>query len=239
MPVDERGRALEAPGVGDGATLPNLLVRIGLVLFSPAELFDRLRARPAWVGALLLLVALNLVGNLIVPEELLREMAARQLPADADPAALGDGVRFLRIGSIVGGLIFTPLWAVLVAGYVLLVYTVFLGGEATFRQVLSASVHALVILAIGGMLTLLLMIARGELGAALALHLLVPGLETGGWPYRFLHGLNVFGLWTAVVLGIGVGRVYVRNAGPAIALLLATYVALKAIAGFIPPLAGS
>lgn len=230
-------RADDRRSAGAGAT--NLAVRIGLLLFAPGELFERLRHRPVWIDALLLLLALNVVGNLILPEELLRQMAERQLPPDADPAALEGSMRFLRISSLIGAVVFTPLWAVLVAGYLLLVYDVLLGGEAGFRRLFSASVHALLVLALGGMLTLGLMIARGEVGAALALHLLAPGLEAEGWLYRFLHGLGVFGLWTAVLLGIAASRMYARRrAAPAVALLVGTYVVLKALMALIPGVGG-
>lgn len=225
---------------GDGAEAPNLAVRVGLVLFSPAELFDRLRRRPVWLDVLLLLVALNVVGNLLLPEELLRQMAESQLPADADPQSLEGSVGWLRTFSIVGAIVFTPLWAALVAGYLLLVYNVLLGGEASYRRLFSATVHALVVLTLGGLLTLGLMVARGEVGVALALHLLVPGLESGSWAYRFLHGINVFGVWTAVVLGVAVSRVYPRRGvGGAVALLVGTYVVLKATAALLPGTGGA
>lgn len=239
VPGVEHDLTSGTPGASEGPSAPNLLARIGLVFFSPAELFDRLKERPVWLDALLLLVALAVLGNLLLPEEILRQMAERQLPPDADPAQLEGSLRLLRIGSVVGALIFTPLWAVIVAGFLLVVYNVFLAGEATFRQLLSVTVHALFALTLGGLLTLGLMVASGEIGAALALHLLVPGLETETWLYRFLHGLNVFGLWTAVLLGIAVSRIYpARSAGSGVALLLVTYVFLKAISAFIPALAG-
>lgn len=237
--MEERGTG-GALGGADAATRAGLPTRIGWLLLSPATLFDRLRARPAWLDALLLLVALNVVGNLILPDELLRRMAESQLPADADPTALEGSVRFLRLSSLLGAVVFTPLWAVVVAAYLVLVYDVVLGGEAGFRRLFSASTHALLVLALGGLLTLALVVARGDIQTALALHLVVPGLEAGGWLYRFLHGLNVFGLWTAAVLGIGVSRLYPRRrAGPAAAFLIATYVLLKAGAAFVPALGGA
>lgn len=242
MEANEESGAISADRepAAERTTAPGLPARISLLLFSPGSLFERLRERPLWIDMLLLLVALNIVGNLILPEELLRQMAERQLPPDADPAAVEGSLRLLRIGSLVGGVIFVPIWAVIVAGYALVVYNVFLAGEATFRQLLSVSVHALFLLTFGSLLTLLLMIASGETGTALAFHLLAPGLDAEGWLYRFLHGLNVFGIWTAVVLGIGIGHLYPRrSAGAAIALMLGTYVVLKAVAATIPALSGS
>lgn len=236
--MEERGsgEAVEETG---GAKLPALPGRAARLLFAPAELFDLLRARPVWLDALLLLVALNVLGSLIVPDDLLSRMAESRLPADADPAALEGSVRFLRLSSLVGAAVFTPLWAVLVAGYLALVYDVVLGGEAGFHRLFSASTHALLVLALGGLLTLALVVARGDLQTALALHLLVPGLEAGSWLYRYLHGLNVFGLWTAGLLGVAVSRLYPRRrAGAAAAFLLATYAILKAGAAFLPAASG-
>lgn len=238
--ADEPGRSRRPAGEADARGAPNLAVRVGLLLVSPGELFERLRERPVWLDALLLLVVLNVVGSLALPDDLLRQMAQSGLPADADPAALEGSLGFIRTSTLVGAVVFTPLWAVLVAGYLLVVYDVVLAGEAGFRRLFSAWAHALVVLALGGMLSLLLMIARGEIGAVLALHLLVPGLESGGWWYRFLRGLDIFGLWTAVLLAIAVSRVYPRRTvRAAAAFLIGTYAILKAVVASIPGLAGA
>lgn len=227
------------PAAADRPELPSLPVRLAQVFFSPGDLFERLRERPAWVGALLVIVALNVAATLAMPEELFRQMLAERMPPDADPRQLEGALGVARVWGAAVALLGPPIVIAVLAGAVLLVYNVLLGGEATFRQLYSASAHAFFISVVGGVLVLGLMIARGDPDVALSLHLLAPGLEEGTYPFRLLRGLHVFGLWTAVVLGIAVGRIYPRRSGGSAALLLVgLYVAFKAVlAAFRVPMA--
>lgn len=217
---------------GGPAALP---VRVAQVFYAPADLFDRLRARPVWVGALLGLIGLNLAAVLLMPDELLRELVATQVPADADPAAIEGAVRFGRVVSVVSSVIMPPLGAAVIAGALLVVYNAVLGGEAGFQQLFSAAVHALYIASVGALLGLGLAIAKGDPQVSLGLQLLVPGLDPSDYLFRFLRGLNLFSLWTAAVLGIAVSRMYPRReAGSAAALVVGLYVVLAAALALVP-----
>ena len=99
----------------------------------------------------------------------------------------------------------------------------FQGSEQEFGKVPGGDAES-------GVLTLPLILSTGNLRSALSLQLLVPGMDGDGWLYGFLNGLNLFGLWTMVALGIGISRIYPKvSAGSAISLLVGMYVLLKAV----------
>lgn len=213
---------------GDGGDLPGLHVRVARIFVSPGRLFDRLRERPVWLGALLVVVAAGLAWTWLVPEELLRQAILQQAPPDADPEMLDEMTRFARIGNAAASAVGPFFVATVVAGALFFVYNLALGGESTFRKLFSVTAHTLLIPAAGTLLTVPLVLATGDVETTLALHLLLPAAEEG-YLFRLLHGLNVFGLWAAVVLGIGVSRLYPgRGAGSSAATIAALYVALKA-----------
>lgn len=233
-----RGRPATGAGDDDGDPLPNLAVRVWELLVAPGRLFDRLRERPAWIGALLLIIVVSLVTTWLTPEELMRQAATQGMPADAPAEQVESAAEFAGTLSYVFSVIGPPIAVSVVAGLLLFVFNVLLGGAAGFKQLFSAVSHAWIILTLGVLLTLPIMIGAGDVNAALALHHLAPGLEEG-FLYRFLHGLNVFGLWTTVVLGIGVSRIYPdRAAGGSVAILLSLYVLMKigwaVLGGFAP-----
>lgn len=214
--------------------LPGLHARLVQVFVSPGELFEALARRPAWIGALVVVTLLSVVGALLLPVELLRQAMEAQIPADADPAQMDQVLGVARMWTIGVSLVGPALMVAVIAGLLLVIYNVLLGGEATYRQLFAATAHAFVILSAGSLLVLGLAVAREDMNVALALHLLVPGLEEGGYLYRLLHGLNVFGLWTAAVLGIAVSRIYPRRrAGAAAAVIIGLYVASKAVTALI------
>lgn len=219
-----------ADGPTAGSSLPARVVRL---FVSPAALFDELRVRPRWIGALLLVVAIALLVAALIPSDVVMEYVRQQMtrgrpdvPADAVERGLGVA-RFTRfVGPVVG----TAVGAFLISAVLFLIYELGMGGEAGFKPVLASTSHTLLIPTIGNLLTLPIILRTGDLQASLSLDLLMPGMSHAGYAFRLLHGLNLFGLWGAVVLGIAMSRLYPkRSAGGAITLTVALYLVVKAL----------
>lgn len=219
---------------GDPATRapgPGLPTRALQVFVAPGALFDELRENPKWIGALALAIGLTLLVTVLIPSDVFMEyvrgqMARRQ--ADMPPDALERGMQVARITRYVGPVVGTAIGAFLISGLLFLVFELGMGGEAGFKPVLASTSHALLIPAVGSLLTLPVIIRTGDLAASLSLDLLAPGV--GGYVGRLLHGMNFFGLWAAVVLGIAVSRIYrKRSPGGSMAFTLGVYVAFKAV----------
>jgi hypothetical protein len=112
-----------------------------------------------------------------------------------------------------------------IAGLLALVFGALMRGQARFAQYLAISSHALLVPALGALLLLPLRFANPELEPSLAL--LTPWLSPEGWPFRLLASLNVFSLWTILLLALGVSTVD-RDIpwGRAAAVLLGIYLVL-------------
>jgi hypothetical protein len=199
------------------------------VFVAPGRLFRRLRDDPVWAGALAAVVALTVASVFFTPEQLLEEMFRSQMGPEATEADVEQALSVARPVSYVFSVLGPPVSIAAVGGFLYFVYTLVLGGEGRFGQLFSVSTHAWLIPTVGGLALLPLMVATGDPEVRLALHLLVPGLDSDGYLHALLRGLNVFGLWTAVVLGIGVAAVYRRPSATAPAVFLITaYVVTKA-----------
>lgn len=214
--------------------LSSLPARFVKTFVAPGELFDELRERPVWIGALAVVAVAGLVSSLLIPESVLREAMMAQAGAggggELSTEQIDQMVTVGRWTGYIGSVVGPFILAAVIAGFLVFTFNVVLGGQATFRQLFSASAHALFIPMVGGLVTLPLILASGDLQTALALHLLVPGLEADTYSYRFLHGLNVFSLAAAGVLGVAVSRIYRnREAGSASLVIVGTYVAFKAL----------
>lgn len=228
--------------------IPSLPVRIVQVFVSPAALFDALRRQPAWMGATLALIglsiALQFLTPVIVPEEILRRAAEARIadfiPAGADPEVLEqqvDAAVTPGVGAVVGTIIGTPIVLSLIAGLFLIAFNVILGGEASFKQLLSAAAHAMYIGTAGGVVSIGLMAVGAEI-TTLSPGLFLPEME--GFIGRFLNGINIFSVWTCGVLGVAVSRFYPgRSVAAGTTYLLVLYlVFVAAIAVFSGLLAG-
>lgn len=213
---------------GGAGTLPSLWARALRVFVAPGRLFAELRERPAWLGVLVLVVGVGVAGALLVPEELFRDFLRAQMPPDAPAGAVESQLDLQVRLRFLGPLLWFPFAAAASAGLLLFIYNLLLGDEATYRQLMAVTSHALLIPAVGEVITLPLRIRTGSFETTLSLHLLAPGLEEG-FPLYFLQGLNVFALWAAVVVGIGVARVYPRRAtGSAVSVVLGIFLAFAA-----------
>ncbi len=220
------------PTRADAPALPNLAQRVVQVFVSPGRLFDALRERPAWLGALVLVVAIALLTTFLVPQDLMHEAVRQQLAKNPNvkPEQMQKAMAMSRILPIFGVMIFLPVATVVISGVLFLIYEMGMGGEAGFKPVLSATSHAFLIPVIGGLLTLPIITKARDLQANLALDLVVPGLDPSSYAYHFMHGLDIFGLWGAAILGLAMSRIYPkRSAGASIALVLGLYIVYKAV----------
>jgi hypothetical protein len=238
--MSDASRDVPVPSGPAGSTeLPSLPIRVVQVFTAPARLFDALRETPRFLGAMLVVIGIGLVVQALIPADLVREFALSQLPPDATPEQVAAVEQFTGVGNVfrwIGTILFPPLMILLATGFILLVWNVMMGGDERFRTVLACASHGYIIWAAGGLVTMPLVLARNDLRMTFSLHLLAPGLDPGTYLFRFLQGLNLFGLWTMVVLGIAVSRLYPRvSAGMASTVMILAYVVLKAIGAIFSP----
>lgn len=224
----------EDPSARPEATAPALPVRLISVFTSPGALFEKLAARPVWLDVLILLVVVNIVATMIVPEEMMRSAIETQLGPDATAEQIDAAMGITRSFGLVFAALGAPISIAVVAGLLILAYNVVMGGDATYRQLFSATSHGFIILVVGGLLTIFLAIARGGEAVVLSPALLIPGLGENYFA-RVLQRINVFAIWNCIVLGIAVSKIYPkRGAGGATAYLLVWYLLLigvSALAG--------
>lgn len=191
--------------------VPSIFKRLIDVFVRPAELFDTLRERPVWGGALVLGAVLVVASMLAIPADVWTEMfrASMAEQPDAAEAMEGVGSTLMRVFAVGGGFVFWAVWACLVAGVATLAFVFVLGDEGKFKQYLSVTCHALLIAAVGGLLITPLRIAQANPQLTLSLGTFLPAGDS--YFYRFLSGLDLFMIWGYVVLAIGASRIDKRR----------------------------
>lgn len=184
-----------------GAGLHRRLVQ---TLVSPGELFRALAARPVALGALLLGAVLVALGNLAIPLELLEAATREQLleagrDVPMDPAAMA---RIGKVASVLGALIAWPLLAVVAAGIYALVFLFLFGYRGSYREYLAVTAHAFLIPALAALVLVPLRIAAEDPTFSLSMANFFFFLEEG-FATRFLGFLDLFSLWSYVLIGVG------------------------------------
>jgi hypothetical protein len=104
-----------------------------------------------------------------------------------------------------------------------LLFNVILGGSATFRQYVGVVAHAGLITAVGGLVSIPIILQKGVM-EGITLGALAGGMDRDGFVYQFLNAWNVFLVWQFVVMGLGVSALNRRiGAGTAVGVLLGVY----------------
>ena len=199
------------------------LPRLIGVIRCPRTTFRAVASSPRWVGIVLVLVAVTAVsqallfgtevGQVALVDQWERTALAFGQPVDdARYAELQSLSRSGPLYGVVMAVARGPLLTLVLAGVIFFVFRSGPDRAVTFPQVLAVTAHASVILAIREVLSVPVSVMREATGGATSLGLWFPALDTASFAGRFVGALDVFVMWWAVLLAIGVGVLYGREA---------------------------
>ncbi len=209
------------------------------VLFSPAQAYASVAAHPRVLGALavvVLIVGLTQGAFLAttVGQEALLDQQVRTLESfgvtitDEMYTRMEASLSRAPYTTAASQAVFLPLTAAIVAGLLMGLFSLLMGGTATFKQVYAIVAHSGVLIAVQSIFSMPLSYARGAFAGA-NLAVFVPMLEENSVVVRFLGAIDLFVIWWVVNLAIGIGVLYRRRAGGIGTGLVGVYVLLALI----------
>lgn len=191
------------------------------VLFSPGEVFERVRERPKfllpWIG---LSVVIILISYLMMPFTQAAIASRMAQLAQQNPQAAANAGNFLWIGIVVG-LIFFLLILFVTAGLLWLLLTLVASAEGKFMTLVSVATYSAVPAILLQVVGLIVLEMKGvsaittpeDLRPPLGLNLLAPSAT--GFTGAFLAAMNPFTLWSIILTAIGVQVTHKTSKGAA------------------------
>jgi len=213
---------------GEPPPRPPFFKRLWMILFQPADLFRALADNPAWFPMAAFGAAIAGVAMILTPADAFHEIAAAQMPPEPSAAVPGTPMVF-KWGAVVfssAAMLLSPVILSLVT-YVIFVFM--RGDRATLRQHRCVLAHAGVISAFGALLVTPLRARNLDAQEVLALGDLVPFLD--GFLLKVLNGMDLFGIWTSVVAGLGLSLLDERRGWASTAAVLVGLLAVMAVVG--------
>lgn len=212
---------------------PGLLSRLIGVLFSPRDTYAAIAARPRALGAILVSAAVIIAcqlwfmstptGREIVLDQQVRAMESFGMTVtDEMYAQIESRMESSLYYSWAITLAYVAVVNAVIAGILLGVFTMLLGGNAVFKQVYAVTAHASIVIAVQQLFTVPLSLASGRAAGA-NLGVFVPMLEETSFTALFLGAIDLFFVWWFVSLAIGIGVLYKRRTGPIAIGLLSVY----------------
>jgi hypothetical protein len=222
---------------------PGLAARLFGVNFSPRDTYAAIAARPrAWAAifviALLFVAAQQAFLATEVGRQVTLDMQIKMMESfgvtvsDQMYNQIEQGLDRGRALNAVATVVFLPLINGAFAGILMVVFTMLLGGAATFKHVNAILAHSGIILVLQQAFVLPLSYAREEMGGA-NLGVFVPFLEETAFLARLLGAIDLFMIWWMVSAAIGLGVLYRRRTGPIAIGLLTVYFSIALLLAII------
>lgn len=226
----------------------NTLQRMAGAIFAPVSTFSDIARFPDWILPIVLFTILIVVSTfVIVPHMDMESTMRHQLEAQhRSPEKIERSVEMAnKIKSFIPyfSLITTPILFMVVAAVLLIAFKLF-AGEGTFVQYLSVVLYGWIPMHLQGILTTALVSTRGliEQEEMVSVVRSNPGFlldpKTSPVAFAFVSSLDLFTIWTLVLLTIGCAFVAKRSRKTSGAIVVALWavvilfkVAMAAIRG--------
>ena len=212
----------------------NLIARFVGVIVSPKETFKSVVAHPQWLGMLAVITLfLTLATTAFLSTEVGRNALLDQqiatmesFGAQVSDQQIAQMEQTVSISAYIGGaaqLVTVPVVYVIMAGILFAIFNAGMGGTATFKQVFAVVVHAGAVSVVQQAFALPLNYMRESMASPTNLGSLLPMLPEGGFLTYLLGAIDVFIIWSVIVLAIGLAVLYKRRTQPVAITLFSIY----------------
>ena len=210
-----------------------LAARLVGVLFSPRATYAGITARPRVLGALAVSIVIIMASQYaFLASDTGRELAIEQqvqameafgmTVTDEMYTQIETNISQQSYLALASTLVFVPVVTAAVAGILVAVFSMVMGGSGTFKQVYALLAHAGIITVLQQLVVVPLSLASGRMAGA-SLGVFVPMLDERSFLAVLLGSINLFYVWWMVNLAIGLGVLYRRRTGPIAVALLSVY----------------
>ncbi|HKN24034.1 MAG TPA: YIP1 family protein [Candidatus Acidoferrum sp.] len=192
--------------------------RIIGVLFSPKSTFEDIARKPSWILPVVISTILGIVATVslnqrmnwrqYLSEQFEKNPQTAQLSPDQKEKQLDISVKVTTYVVYVAGILGSILFAVIVAGVMMLAYNLLAGAHATFSQSLAIVSHTLMVGLVSTPIFLLVVFLRdkGSIDpnnpVATNLGAFLPE-ESAKWLMTLCKSIDIFTIWTLVLIAIG------------------------------------
>jgi hypothetical protein len=216
-----------------------LVARMLGVLLSPRATYAVVAAKPRSLGVLaVVLVVIGVaqgiflsseVGQQLVLDQQVRAMEAFGMTVSDDLYnQMEQGMRRAAITGPISQVIFWPIALAIESGILLVIFSLLMGGAATFKHVYAIVTHSSVIVALQQVFSMALSYASERMAGA-NLAIFVPVLDEKHFVTLFLGSIDLFFVWATISLAIGLGVLYRRRTGPIATTMLGIYVVVALV----------
>lgn len=211
------------------------------IFFEPRKVFESLRIKPTWIVPFIIVALLGmgsfyLTFPYIVQQQVQRIQDNPDIPEEAKEQII-DKVREMdrpptwQLGLAPAGVL---VYLVVVAAALFFLFSVLMGGESSFRRVLSVYSYSALVAIPAAIVKSPLIMAKGTVNVQTSLALLLSPDHQGSFIYSVLSSFDIFTVWQVILVSIGMGVMYkftTKKALVAVCVLWIFWILLKSVLG--------
>jgi len=188
--------------------------RIVGIFFEPKKVFSFLNSKPTWFPAfILILIIAIIIAEIILPQNLLlqKEIVSQSPRLSSSPEILEKMTEITtgkRISTVVGAIFENFIGLILLTSLVYFFCNILLGGESSYKRVLSVVTYTSFIPTFGAILKAPLILAKNSADVQTSLGLLMPGGDFTKIRYMLLSALDIFSIWQIILIALGMTVLY-------------------------------
>jgi hypothetical protein len=192
--------------------------RIFGVFYEPGKVFADVAERPRWLVPMIVSILLALSFSYAISSHIGWDQTIRQtfannpriaeLPADQREQLVARSAKFAAIVGWVGAVVFPPFFTLVIAGILTGIFNGLLGTELKFMQMFAISAYAFLVRGLYSLLLILLLYLKPPEDFNIQVSPFSPAAymnraENPKWLMSLAGSLDLFTLWTIVLLAIG------------------------------------
>ncbi|OGC83263.1 MAG: hypothetical protein A2W07_05820 [candidate division Zixibacteria bacterium RBG_16_43_9] len=188
--------------------------RISGIFFEPRKVFNFLNFKPGWLPVLILIVVIGvIVAEITLPQNLLlqKELVSQSPRLSSTPEVLDKMTEITtgkRISTVVSEIIKVFIGLILMTSLVYFLCNIILGGDSSYKKVLSVVTYTSLVPTLGAILKTPLILAKNSANVQTSLSLLMPGGDFTKIRYMLLSALDIFSIWQIILIALGITVLY-------------------------------
>ncbi len=214
------------------------------IFFYPTKIFSDINSEPRWFNFFLILAVILLVLNILIwytpkSENALKEKIyekmkeirekGRELPEDF----IEKQIKYTKILAPISSALSPLILSAIIAGIIYFISFLFLDGKSGFKLNYIIVMYSMAILVLYSLINSILMLIWGKVDFTASLLLFFPSLDESSAAYYYLKHFDLFYLWQAILIGIGIKIINKWETQRGTILTLSLFILMVVILGFL------
>ena len=183
--------------------------KLGNIFASPGKAFTAIEKKPTWFWPFIIMMVISLLTSyLTMPQQAKLAVDNMMRQGNIPPEQMQMAMKTIPIGIFGTAFFMVIVWFFLFTAIYYLIGSVFLGGDSSFKKLLSVQAWSSFIIMVSSIIRVPLIRAKDSALVSLSPAMLLPSDLVGSKLFTMLSQIDFFIIWYLIVFGMGFSYIY-------------------------------